>query len=104
MICSKNGVKREGESCTLNNNCIYPKCLIMEKIPTWEEFKSAEYQLLKYGYMLDPNIDGVEFAKIHVKAALEAAAEDLLKTVANIDSPKDPKITILNAYPLSNIK
>ena len=25
--CSKNGVKKEGESCTLNNNCIYPKCL-----------------------------------------------------------------------------
>jgi len=25
--CSKNGIKREGESCTLNNNCIYPKCL-----------------------------------------------------------------------------
>ena len=25
--CSKNGVKKEGESCTLNDNCIYPKCL-----------------------------------------------------------------------------
>ena len=24
--CSKHGVKKEGESCTLNNNCIYPKC------------------------------------------------------------------------------
>ena len=24
--CSKNGIKKEGESCTLNNNCIYPKC------------------------------------------------------------------------------
>jgi hypothetical protein len=25
--CSKNGIKREGESCTLNNNCIYPNCM-----------------------------------------------------------------------------
>lgn len=25
--CSKNGIKRNGESCTLNNNCIYPDCM-----------------------------------------------------------------------------
>jgi hypothetical protein len=25
--CSKNGIKKEGESCTLNNNCIYPNCM-----------------------------------------------------------------------------
>lgn len=24
--CNKNGIKKEGESCTLNNNCIYPLC------------------------------------------------------------------------------
>ena len=30
MICSKNSLKREGESCTLNNNCIYPKCKTMK--------------------------------------------------------------------------
>lgn len=24
--CSKGGIKREGESCTLNNNCTYPNC------------------------------------------------------------------------------
>ncbi len=28
--CSKNGIKRLGESCTLNNNCIYPNCLEKE--------------------------------------------------------------------------
>ena len=33
MNCSKNGVKRKGESCTLNNNCIYPKCLNERKCP-----------------------------------------------------------------------
>lgn len=27
LKCSHNGLKREGESCSLNNNCIYPKCL-----------------------------------------------------------------------------
>lgn len=27
-VCSKNGIKRKGESCTLNNNCTYPKCMI----------------------------------------------------------------------------
>ena len=27
LTCSCNGVKREGESCTLNNKCSYPKCL-----------------------------------------------------------------------------
>jgi hypothetical protein len=25
--CVKNGIKKEGESCSLNNNCIYPKCM-----------------------------------------------------------------------------
>ena len=25
--CSKNGIKKEGESCSLNNNCTYPNCL-----------------------------------------------------------------------------
>ena len=25
--CNRNGIKRDGESCTLNNNCTYPKCL-----------------------------------------------------------------------------
>ncbi len=27
MNCNKNGIKKEGESCTLNNNCIYPNCM-----------------------------------------------------------------------------
>ena len=27
MDCIKKGVKRVGESCTLNNNCIYPDCI-----------------------------------------------------------------------------
>jgi hypothetical protein len=27
MKCIKNGIKRYGESCTLNDNCIYPDCM-----------------------------------------------------------------------------
>lgn len=27
MNCNKNGIKKEGESCSLNNNCIYPNCM-----------------------------------------------------------------------------
>lgn len=27
MTCSRNGVKREGESCTLNNKCTFPQCV-----------------------------------------------------------------------------
>jgi len=26
--CNKNGVKKYGESCTMNNNCSWPECLI----------------------------------------------------------------------------
>ena len=35
-ICSKNGVKRDGESCTLNNNCIYPNCMEENVFPIEE--------------------------------------------------------------------
>lgn len=30
LTCSHNGLKREGGSCSLNNNCTYPKCLIFK--------------------------------------------------------------------------
>jgi hypothetical protein len=32
MNCNKNGIKKEGESCTLNNNCIYPNCMKQETL------------------------------------------------------------------------
>jgi hypothetical protein len=35
MNCIKNGIKKKGESCTLNNNCIYPNCMKnLHLIPT----------------------------------------------------------------------
>jgi hypothetical protein len=56
--CSKNGIKRIGESCTMNNNCIYSNCQILklhrdgsiithpveEKMYTREQFRHAVRQ------------------------------------------------------------
>jgi len=27
MKCSRNGIKKDGESCRFNNKCTYPNCL-----------------------------------------------------------------------------
>jgi hypothetical protein len=40
--CNKVGVKREAESCTMNNNCIYPKCLTIDKEEWYNEEKVNE--------------------------------------------------------------
>jgi len=61
--CSKNGIKKEGESCSLNNNCTYPNCLketFMEKdminFAEWcgenAQFKSYENWVHKSGLYL----------------------------------------------------
>jgi hypothetical protein len=81
----------------------------MKKIPTVEEFMTDEYQIKHYGtILLKPKQAAIEFAKLHVKAALEAAADN-----AEVDywrgdcqccqSNKIDKRTILNAYPETNI-
>jgi len=48
MNCNKNGIKKEGESCTLNNNCIYPNCMNKMKnlhvLPTDKPSNLAYYQ------------------------------------------------------------
>lgn len=47
----------------------------------------------------------VEFAKIHVEAALKAALEDApYGSSTDTVSYRDMKYSILNAYPLNNIK
>jgi hypothetical protein len=28
-VCKNNGIKRFGESCTLNNNCSFPYCMVL---------------------------------------------------------------------------
>lgn len=70
----------------------------MNTLPTAEEFMTDEYQIKNYGtILLKPHQSAIEFAKLHVKAALEAANKNV--------NYKDFKYTgILDAYPLNLIK
>ena len=74
----------------------------MSKIPTAEEF-------------LDANTSGIideikckelmiEFAKIHVEAALKEANRKVIVTYYYDEGIRVNKDSILNAYPLENIK
>jgi hypothetical protein len=94
----------------------------MEKIPTAEELLKSK----QYDWVEDVDTLGcmIEFAKLHVEAALKAVSENvqLMAVEArwelpeNADNPFDyveddlgnittiDKKTILNAYPLENIK
>ena len=79
----------------------------MSKIPTAEEFlKSKDYNLggneeLADGLLTNNVIeDMIEFAKLHVEAALKEA-KNFLKD--GYVTPQDEQ-DILNAYPLTNIK
>ena len=72
----------------------------MSKIPTVEEFLKG--RPWKNGMNLQERIHEsmIEFAKLHVEAALEEA-KNLLKD--GYVTPQDEQ-DILNAYPLTNIK
>jgi hypothetical protein len=43
--CNKNGIKRLGESCTLNNNCIYPNCLEKKEKKSYKTEVEAKEEL-----------------------------------------------------------
>ena len=74
----------------------------MEKIPTAEEFVNQydwENSTLDIPSVL------IEFAKLHVQAALEAASENAeTKPVIFTNDEEIDRDSILNAYPLTNIK
>jgi CRISPR/Cas system-associated exonuclease Cas4 (RecB family) len=84
----------------------------MEKIPTAEEFFDSsnlrvsydtEYQYCKRAIMEK----AIEFAKLHVEAALKEAAKT--KVEGHYSSQMFPRTnedeqSILNSYPLENIK
>ncbi len=81
----------------------------MDKIPTAFQFLSPEYQLLKYGYYPAEHDILIEFAKLHVQAALKAASQKACVNyeydAANGNSEYSvAESTIINAYPLTNIK
>ena len=68
-------------------------------IPTAEEFLFNNFE----GGAINPNIL-IEFAKLHVEAALKAAAENASSYVSVDDEPTVSKGSIFSAYRLSNIK
>ena len=86
---------------------------VENKIPTAEEFAERnQYDLESHdegGYLgIDTKIFAeklIEFAKLHVEAALKAASEDAhTKDVPYTDDVEVDKDSILSAYPLENIK
>ncbi len=82
----------------------------MSKVPTAKEFLEQENlpETLSGGTLV---FAMNEFAKLHVKAALEAAADNAEVSI-ELSNPYDPeseyaevnKQSILSAYPESNIK
>jgi hypothetical protein len=80
----------------------------MEKIPTAEEFlrKNIDYVLSENDCKEDVENAMIEFAKLHVEAALKAAVINgeltHIKYTEN-DYCIDEK-SIINSYPLENIK
>ena len=76
----------------------------MNTIPTAEEFKEREYNNIYW----DENsamVFAIEFAKFHVEAALKEASK---KALADFDEGGATGFvdeeSILNSYPLTNIK
>lgn len=90
----------------------------MDKIPTAKEFLSSTSTLNKRLFLkktedFDQAVDRmIEFAKLHVQAALKEASEkfkmkikgDVHELDMNDDWMEVDKNSILNAYPLENIK
>ena len=73
----------------------------MSKIPTAEEL-SKKYTRLRSAVALKDLSDfAIEFAKLHVEAALKEAEIEGQTNWGNSQKMKD---AILNAYPLTNIK
>ena len=76
----------------------------MEEIPTAEEFYESIVGASLIGYTEEAMI---EFAKLHVEAALKAAsnkAEATLESSGDEEYPIVIKNSILNSYSLTNIK
>ncbi len=86
----------------------------MEKVPTAEDFLQDHLEISHFYddktqnmvcYSDDVQKAMIEFAKIHVEAALKAAASDAhTKDVPFTDDVEVDKESILTAYPSENIK
>lgn len=83
-------------------------------IPTAKEFIISTELVVKFdntqGCILEEELPSlfIEFAKLHVQAALKAADDNADVTVIDVDMTGTiwgvDSDTILNAYPLENIK
>lgn len=76
----------------------------MSRIPTAEEFyKQTTGCVMNHR---DVKTAMIEFAKMHVEAALKEALESIpcLGSSTDIPSYEDVEEAVLNAYPLENIK
>jgi hypothetical protein len=75
----------------------------MEKIPTAEQFLK-ENNVVGMTDLLTPMM--IEFAKLHVEAALKEASQNarLKELEIHLSDGSVDKDSILNSYPLENIK
>jgi hypothetical protein len=79
-------------------------------IPTAEEFlKDLQHEYEETGeykmyFAIDIPNKLKEFAKLHVEAALKAAYDNIEYTTVDSSVPYVVEGSILNSYPLSNIK
>ena len=81
----------------------------MNKIPTAEEFINENGGFLKYSSaqeFVECQSLMIEFAKLHVEAALKEAEKETVKHISKtiLELNMYNKNSILNAYPLENIK
>jgi len=75
----------------------------MNKIQTAEEFAKPHRKSV-LGYDVLTVDEAIEFAKLHVEAALKQATECAEVNVLNYNDYEVDKKSILNSYPLENIK
>lgn len=68
-------------------------------IPTAEEFMNRPF-----GQKLDTQTLMIEFAQLHVKAALKEASEKAELESYDYPGASIKESSIINAYPLTNIK
>lgn len=76
----------------------------MEKIPTASEFYAMKRAEDPDYRIPDPYQCMIEFAKLRVEAALKAASESVDTGGLGVTTVVKIKLSILNAYPLDNIK
>jgi len=92
----------------LTSECYHLKTNNMSKIPTAEEWLisfGADADDMFYKHSVEEAM--IEFAKLHVEAALKAAsnkAEATLESSGDEEYPIVIKNSILNSYSLNNIK